>query len=699
MTSYYPRFGRWRRTILLCSAAFLGQSVAALGQDQPAPAAPAAVPADQPVETVTVTAPRFELLGQAATSSQGLILKEELQELPVYRAAQLLETVPGLVVTIHSGEGKANQYLLRGFNLDHGTDLATFVDGMPINMRTHAHGQGYTDLNFFIPELASGINYTKGPYFAGEGDYASVAAVHIGYLDEIQDQASVTGGSWNYERLFGAATREFMSGRVMAGLELVHYDGPWTHPDGVRKVNAVLRYSQGEEHEGWSLTGMYYRGLWNATTDQPERAMDPAYMASLGLQPISKFGTLDPSDAGQAQRMSLSSIYSHGTLDWHVDANAYVINSNLTLWNDFTHFLIDPIHGDQEAQNDLRMIYGGGASYTDYRNLFGHSAETVIGIQTRYDDIHVQRLFTERRVFLATDIDDKVQEWSVGGYAQLTNYWAEWFRSVLGVRQDYYSARDQGTNSGSGNATIFQPKGSLIFTPFNNWEFYASAGRGFHSNDFRSVPGGGDFLTASKGEEIGIRANPIEGLTTTVTLFQMEFKSELTYDPEAGQTSAGPPSKRTGVEINTTYQPFDWLEFYGSVAFTHARYTDFDPTTHIGDYIPDAPSVIGNLGIYVRNVGPWFGALEFRYLGEHPLDDTNTVKSDGDKEWNMNIGYDFGEGLKAQLGIFNLFDSKDDAAEYYYTDRLPGEPAEGVADLHIHPLEPRAFRLTVSKTF
>ena len=299
-------------------------------------------------------------------------------ELPVYRAGQLLETVPGLVVTIHSGEGKANQYLLRGFNLDHGTDLATFIDGMPINMRTHAHGQGYTDLNFFIPELATGINYTKGPYFAAEGDYASVAAVHIGYLDEIQDQASVTGGSFNYERLFGAATRDFLNGRVLGGLELVHYDGPWTHPDGVRKINAVLRYSEGEAREGWSLTGMYYRGLWNATTDQPERAMDPAYMASLGLTPISRFGTLDPSDAGQAQRMSLSGIYSHGTLDWHVDANAYAINNRLTLWNNFTHFLDDPINGDQHAQNDTRMIYGGGASYTQYGMLLGANSETVV---------------------------------------------------------------------------------------------------------------------------------------------------------------------------------------------------------------------------------------------------------------------------------------------------------------------------------
>jgi outer membrane receptor protein involved in Fe transport len=427
--------------------------------------------------------------------------------------------------------------------------------------------------------------------------------------------------------------------------------------------------------------------------------MNPTYMASLGLTPISPFGSLDPSDAGQAQRMSLSGVYSHGTLDWHVDANAYVINNNLTLWNDFTHFLNDPIHGDQEAQNDLRMIYGGNASYTDYRMLFGHNAETVIGVQTRYDDIHVQRLFTEKRVFLATDVDDKVQEFSAGTYAQLTDYWTEWFRSVIGVREDYFNGSDQGTNAGSGNATIFQPKGSLILTPFDNWEFYVSAGRGFHSNDFRSTSGGGDFLTPSKGGEIGVRANLIEGLTATVTLFQMEFQSELTYDPEAGQTSAGPPSKRTGVEINGTYQATDWLEIYGSVAITHARYIGTDPSTHIGNFIPDAPSVIGNLGIYVRDAGPWFGALEFRYLGQHPLDDTNSIKSDGDKEWNMNVGYDLGKGLKATLGIFNLFDSKDNAAEYYYTDRLPGEPAAGVADLHIHPLEPRTYRLTLSKTF
>jgi outer membrane receptor protein involved in Fe transport len=248
---------------------------------------------------------------------------------------------------------------------------------------------------------------------------------------------------------------------------------------------------------------------------------------------------------------------------------------------------------------------------------------------------------------------------------------------------------------------VLQPKGSLIFTPLDNYEFYISAGRGFHSNDFRSVTnGGGQFLTPATGEEIGMRANPLTGLTATLTLFQMEFQSELTYDPEAGQTSAGRPSRRRGVELNITYSPFDWLEVYGSVAFAHGRYTDHDPA---GNYNPDAPTLISNLGVYVRNAGPWFGSLEWRFLGPHPLIEDNSERSDGDQEWNMMVGYDFGTGWKAQLGIFNLFDSKDNAADYFYTDRIsPKEPLvspDGNPDLHIHPLEPRAFRFTISKEF
>ena len=695
---------RLRRALLCGAGTVVLIAGAAHAQETAPPSAPSSEPpatAGAPPEQILVTGARSELLGVAQTSSQGIVLPQEIQELPTLRPGQLLETVPGLTVTIHSGEGKANQYLLRGFNLDHGTDIATFIDGIPVNLRTHAHGQGYADLNFFIPELSAGLDYTKGPYFADEGDFSSVASVHLQYANEVPDQISASGGSFNYERLFGAGTRDFAGGHVLGALELVHYDGPWTHGDDYRKVNAVLRYSEGEAHEGYSLTGMYYRGLWNATTDQPERAMDPAYMATLNLTPIGRFGTLDPSDAGQTQRMSLSGVYSHGTLDWHLDANAYVVNSNLTLWNDFTHFLNDPVHGDQEAQNDIRTFFGGGITYAQYPMLLGANAEILTGLQGRYDDIHVYRLHTEDRVAFSTLENDRVGEGSAGAYAQLTDYWTEWFRTVIGVREDYFTATDHGTNAATANQTIFQPKGSVVIAPFPDWELYVSAGRGFHSNDVRGIATGGEFLTSSEGQEIGIRATPIPTLHITATLFQMNFNSELTYDPDVGQTSAGPPSRRTGVEINPSYTPFDWLEIYGSIALTHARFTETfdDGAGHIGRYIPDAPATIGNIGIYLRNLGPWFGAVEFRYLGHHPLTPDDSVQSNGDREWNLNVGYNFGSGIKTQLEIINVLDSKDTAAEYFYTDRLPGEPAAGVPDLHIHPLEPRSFRFTVAKSF
>ncbi len=305
-------------------------------------------------ETVTVTAERRQLMGTALTSSQGVVVNDELALTPAYRAGQMLETVPGLVVTAHSGEGKANEYLLRGFSLDHGTDLAVSVDGMPINERTHAHGQGYTDLNFMIPELATNIQYTKGPYFAAKGDFASVGTVDIGYLNHIDDQVNVTAGTLGFSRLFAAGTQEVSGGTVLGALELQHYDGPWDSPDNQRKLNAVLRYSGGDAEEGYSLTAMYYGGLWNATTDQPERAI------AQGL--IGRFGTLDPSDGGAAQRASLSGGYHMDLGQGAFEAHGYAVNNRLTLWNNFTHFLGDPVNGDQEAQTENRLTLGGGAS-------------------------------------------------------------------------------------------------------------------------------------------------------------------------------------------------------------------------------------------------------------------------------------------------------------------------------------------------
>ena len=652
---------------------------------------------------VVVTASTENLVGKATTSSQGAVTRQELSLRPVYRVGQLLETVPGLVATSHSGEGKANQYLLRGFNLDHGTDLATFVDGMPVNMRTHGHGQGYTDINFMLPELASGIRFSKGPYFASEGDFASVGAVHLNYLDQIPTTFTASAGTLNDQRLFAATTQMVGDGRIMAAGELVHLDGPWTHPDNLQKVNAVLRYSHGERDDGFSITGMYYRALWNATTDQPVRAI------TQGL--IDRYGTLDPSDGGQSRRMSLSAAWAHGDLDHMISANAYVIVSRLTLWNNFTHFQDDPINGDQHAQDDRRTILGGAASYTRYAKLFGASSDTVIGVQTRYDDIDIDRIHTLRRTPLNTEIADKVQEASVGAYLENTTYWTNWLRTVAGLREDYYHADIQDLiprNSGSSHATLFQPKGSLVLGPFMNTELYVSAGRGFHSNDVRgstkvfdpanpSVPLiPGSLLVKSTGYEAGLRTTFGRMLQASVTVFEMKFDSELTYDAESGTTSADRPSLRRGVEFTGQFRPWRWVELNANIAFSHARFTDMDPA---GSYIPDAPEFIASFGMLIDNLGPWSAGAEFRDLGPHPLIEDNNVRSHGDSEWNMNIGYKLTPTLKLRVDVFNVFGSRDDAADYYYGDRLSGEPAGGVSDLHIHPLEPRSARFSLTKVF
>jgi outer membrane receptor protein involved in Fe transport len=657
-----------------------------------------------PLSTVVVTAERRKLIGTTSTASEGVVVNDELALTPAYRPGQLLETVPGLQVTSHSGEGKANQYLMRGYNLDHGTDLAVNIDGMPVNNPTHAHGQGYTDLNFMIPELATNIKFTKGTYYASQGDFASVGSVHLSYLDRIDDQVNVTAGNFGFERMFTAGSINAGTGNLAGALELQHYDGPWTSADDQRKVNTVLRFS----NNGFSLTGMFYHGLWNSTTDQPERAV------SEGL--IGRFGTLDPTDGGRAQRWSVSSQYHTSIGDGELESNAYVVNTRLTLWNNFTHFLTDPVNGDQEAQTENRYISGGGLSYQLPTQIAGITTEWLMGARLRYDINNLARVPTRGRAVLTTDQNpldffesDHVHLMDLSGYTQATTHWTGWFRSVVGVREDYIHGIDSGTHSGTAAQSLFQPKISLIITPAKTTELYFSWGRGFHSDDLRGVTqaaatgqSGAPLIARQKGGELGIRQELAGGkVTITLALYNLDAESETTYDPDAGEDSAGPGSRRRGYEINLTYQALRWLELYASYSGDHARFTeDFDDGTgHVGRFLPNAPFGTGSFNVYVKNLGAWSGGLEYRYLGREPLSSDNQLQSGGYGEWNADIQYAFVADWSAGLGVYNILNRHSNAAEFWYIDRLPGEPAAGVPDLHRHPLEPLAVRLTLSRTF
>ncbi|MEJ2456845.1 MAG: TonB-dependent receptor [Novosphingobium sp.] len=663
------------------------------------PKGPEAASAALQPNTIIVTASTTDLLGKAQTSSQGSITRLEVEQRPIYRTGQLLETVPGLTVTAHSGEGKANQYLLRGFNLDHGTDLATYVDGMPVNQRTHAHGQGYTDLNFLLPELIGGIDFGKGPYFASEGDFAAVGNDHMHLVNRLRPMMSVGIGTVHDQRVFagGSVPLGGQSDLLAAG-EFFHLDGPWDNPDNYRRYNGALRWSSGSDEDGTSITAMGYSGHWNATTDQPLRAIRQ------GL--IGRFGSLDPSDGGRSFRYSLSARLARQTGDWGLHANAYTIRQIMTLWNNFTHYLNDPVHGDQQAQNDHRWILGGSVSAQRPVRLAGIDNTVRFGVQGRYDTIRVDLSHTERRQLLDVVRDDQVDEGSVAAYLAVETHWTSYLRTTVGVRDDYFHVSNDnhvGGLTGNEHANLFQPKINIALRPWAKTEFYVSAGRGFHSNDgraglvtandgttsYRRPP----LLVSADSYEVGVRTNVVPHLTAAVTGFLIDFQSELTYNADAGQTEAGRPSRRYGIEFTGQYRPVHWLEINANLATSHARYRDRSTE---GSYIEDAPIFVGSAGILVNNLGHWSGAAVWRKLGPHPLVSDNSQRSAGYSEINANIGYRITPHLKVQVDVYNLTNSHQHAADYYYTTRLPGEPAEGVNDMQIHPLEPRSARVTLT---
>jgi hypothetical protein len=727
------------RTLVMCAAS------AVVRAETPADMDSNVADASTPLEEVTVTAQRLELLGTASTASEGVVADQELQLSPQYRPGQLLETVPGLIVTLHSGEGKANQYLMRGYNLDHGTDLETYVDGMPINQPTHAHGQGYTDLNFMIPELADEITYTKGPYHADVGDFGAVGSVHVNYRDTIADQVAATVGTLGFQRVFTAGSTPLGDGHLLGALEVQHYDGPFDTPDDARKENAVLRYSQGDEHNGYSITGMMYHQLWTNTTDIPLRAITEGLVAN-------RFGTLNPTDGGRAWRESLSFNLHQRLGEGQLSASSFFIDNQLHLWNDFTQYLVDPAHGDQEDQFENRRAFGGRADYLLPVPLGSIDNVIAVGVLTRDDILRVGRLPSEDRVPLPAQDDppsysndDQVYLFAGAAYVQATTHWTSSLRTVLGFRDDYQQGTDIDylaalhetagyTNGGPDRQSLPQPKGSLIYTPNEQLELYLSAGRGFHSADIRGVNQDTSvdlglphtpLLAKQEGQEIGARASPQPNLAFTLAFYNLWQQSETLIDPDVGQDTAGPPSRRYGYEINITYVISRWLEFYGSYSGDHTRFTHpfDDGTGHLGEYITDAPVATGALALYLTNLGPWSGGLNFRYLGNYPLSSGPCVDSaavhdflgatscakaptalgqvngKGFGELNLDVNYALPANWSASLGIYNLLNKHAAAAQFWYVDRLPGEPAEGVADVHEHPLEPIMARLTITRKF
>lgn len=708
----------------------------------PAPAPP---PARSPLQ-----------LPQQAASQQSFT-GAQVNAVPFERPGQALEVVPGLLVSQHSGEGKTNQYNLRGFQLDHGTDLAIWIDEMPINMRTHGHGQGWADANFFIPELFASVNAKKGVYYADEGDFSSAGSVHVQYVDKLdKDIFVMTGGSFGYGRVLAAKSAEVNGGSLLSAVELGTYNGPWVRPDEMHKINAVMRWSRGTPLDGLSLTGMAYANRWYSTDQIASRAVYGGFI------PLN--GYLDRTDGGDTTRFSLSGTWSQTEGNHASRIEAYAIHSTLDLYNDFDYFLTNPVLGDQFHQFDKRTILGFQATHgVKYFDIAGLPAETRVGLQGRYDDIRVGLQDSFHRTPYDTLSNDLVAESSLAFWTDTTVKWTPWLRSTTGFRVDLYHAsvgnyqdpsaapRDANGlpiwtgpwNSGVKSAAITSPKAAIVLGPYAQSEVFLNFGEGFHSTDARGTVGtlspidGSTLapiplLVKSRGAEIGARSKAIEGLDSSISFWWLNFDSENQYNGDTGTTVFGRPSRRYGIEITNHYTPASWVNFEGDVALVNARFRGVDQQQALtwldllqpaslpyltfignapGNFIPQAVGVVASATMEIGEKTGWFGAFKYRYVGAQGLTEDGAFKGPARGTVNIRAGYRWSDGWRLQADVFNLFNSRTDQMTYAYGSLLPTDPlfaqcvsgvapanvcAIGVMDRHFHPFEPTALRVTLA---
>jgi hypothetical protein len=652
--------------------------------------------------------PAENLVGVASAGSEGAITAAQLAVRPVNRATEVLETVPGMIISQHSGEGKANQYYLRGFNLDHGFDFAQTIAGIPVNMPTHAHAQGYADSNFLIPELVSGVQFRKGPYYAENGDFSSAGSANINYFNVLdRPVVTLTGGSFGYGRFLGAASPRVRTGNLLAAFEWERDNGPWVSPNNKDKYNGVVRYSQGDSRNGLSLTFLGFSNHWHSTDQIPQRAVDS------GL--ISRFGFIEESDGGETYRYA-------GVFDWQKSATndstritAYAQRYGVQLFHNFTYFLNDPVNGDQFEQFERRWTTGAKLTHRRMVRIGATPTENAFGVDVRSDSVGgpLGLYATRETRRLSTVRADDVDQQSVGLFGNTEIEWSRRVRTTFGLRGDIYRWRvtsNNPLNSGEKASGIVSPKISAALGPWRGTELYANWGLGFHSNSGQGVvvqvdPVTGERVDSSppfaraQGGEVGVRTVALRGLQTTATLWYLRFDSELVYVGDSGSTEAGPASRRMGVEITNYIYPNEWTSMDLDVSFSRARYQDVPAGEN---FVPGALNRVISAGIAVNppagvSAGP-FGGLRLRHFGPRPLIEDNSVESRSTSIVNGEIGYKLSDRVRLRLEAFNVFDARVSDIDYFFESRLRDEPAP-VADVHFHAAIPRSARVALQVAF
>ncbi|MGQ0794097.1 MAG: TonB-dependent receptor [Deltaproteobacteria bacterium] len=640
----------------------------------------------------------------AASSRE--VRERDFELLPKNKPSDLLRVVPGLITLQHQGGGKADQFLLRGFNADHGTDVGLFIDQLPVNLRSHAHGQGYADLHFVIPETIETVEIYKGNYFTEFGDFSNAGAVRLITKDFVDENFVQAGSGFYAVDRFRPVARGLTllspivsdDVKTLTAFEIIHDEGPFINENNFLRINGFGKLSwslsDASELQFW-ISGYY--GDWDASGQVPLRAVESGS--------IDIFGAIDPTEGGETQRYNAHLQYSLAPDDRsQLTSTVYFSRYKLDLFSNFTFFLADPVNGDGIVQRDNRYLYGTDTRYARLFALFGREHVITAGVQAQADHNDLVLGNQTRRDQTAAVNDADIFEASVSPFAQLELNPTGWARVVLGARGDFFrfdvdnddSAAPLVPIEGEESDSIASFKANLILSPLENTDVFFNFGTGFHSNDARAVVSdpSATTLPRSVGFEIGSRTRLLDNrLDLAAAFWYLRLEDELVFIGDGGTFEfIGSPTRRLGGEFEARFSVTDWLFLHADLNITDAKFTDLED-----DQIPLAPKVVSRSGVAVRTPFGLQGALEVLYIADRPAEETGEVDADGFTRVDLTLKYRY-KNIEAFGVIENLLDTDYRDAQNFFESQLQGEAASA-EDIHFTPGNPFSLRVGITYYF
>lgn len=629
-----------------------------------------------------------EVMIQPKLSAMNVITKIDLNTNSVNSSQEILRKVPGLFIGQHAGGGKAEQLFLRGFDIDHGTDIAISVDGMPVNMPSHAHGQGYADLHFVIPETVEKIDFGKGTYYADKGDFATAGYVAFKTKDKLEkSNVSLEIGQFNTQRILGMfnllGNKKQQSAYIAS--EFILTDGPFENPQNFSRINLFGKYTSVlDDNTKIAVTGSTFTSVWDASGQIPQRLIDNGT--------LSRFGAVDATEGGKTSRTNLNFALTKA-IDQNtvVKANAFYSKYDFELYSNFTFFLEDPINGDQIKQKENRSIYGLN---TEFERKLRHNdwkvlLQTGLGFRADYTlDTELSHTLNRTTTLETLKLGD-ISEFNGFNYWNAEFSYKKWMINTA-VRFDYFKFIYQDKLSetfktASEKAVKVSPKLNFIYSYSNDLQFFVKSGTGFHSNDARVVVAnnGKQILPTAIGTDIGTIWKPTPKLLVNAAAWYLYLEQEFVYVGDAGIIEPSGKSKRMGLDFGLRYQLNNWLFFDGDTNYTYARSID-EPEGQ--NYIPLAPDFTATGGLSFKDLKGFSGGLHGRYLKSRPANEDNSIVAKGYAVADFDLKYQY-KNTTVGFSIQNIFNTQWNETQFATESRLKNEP-NSVEEIHFTPGTP-----------